>query len=505
MLKSVSLKDGFIALFIGQVVTQAIATAHVFHSNQFLYQKTKALTEAGFVTVPNALVQPLLPSFKTAFCGGIFFTATLGTLLTVLTIMLVIPALNLSKSKAALLLLFGVGLIVLVNQHGLNLFATAYVAIVPLAVGLFLWQKAVTVSKTDRIQMVLWSGVGVVALTLLFAAALPENGFIRFRDRILLSHRAGQTANDFYYRYTLFAAEAIKSNTQKQLISYHIEKPADSRLNFGELQSKLVRHDYLRLNEKNNGKSVDLTLKEITGQELMLEDHYGTTSKTTMAEILSAPKTILSQFSKSSDRNQGLRQLILIGLLFGLPFFIYGALFCVGYSSFKWWLQPGLAAAGSTALCLIVGVALWWMLWIPGSLPDQTDELVSVLKNGHPNEQLAVLETLAHQRIDLTKIPFYQNLLQSPDIAVRYKVAQSLGSHRHRQSRESAEHLLKDSNPNVRCMALQSLGRLGDSDDIQLILKTIRESNHWYVQYYAYRALRRLGWVQPVGTKALLN
>lgn len=505
MLKSVSLKDGFIALFMGLVVSQAIATAHVFYSNQLLYQKTKALTEAGFVTVPNALVQPLLPSFKTAFFGGIFFTATLGTLLTVLTMILVIPALNLSKGKAALSLFFWVGLMVLVNQHGLNLFATAYVAIVPLTVGFFLWQKAVSISKTDSVQVVLWSGAGVVALALLFVVALPNNGFIRFRDRILLSHGAGQTVNDIYYRYTLFAAEAIKSNTQKQLISYRIEKPTDSKLDFGELQGKLVRYDYLRLDGENGDKSVDLTLEEFPGQELRLEDRYGTTSKTTLAEILTSPKTILSQFSKSSDCNQGLRRLILIGLLFGLPLFIYGALFCAGYSSFKWWLQSGFATVCATALCLIAGLALWWLLWIPGSLPDQTDELLDVLENGHRNEQLAALDTLSRQRVDMTKMSVYLDLIQSPDIAVRYKMARSLGFHQHRQSREGVEHLLKDSNPNVRCMALQSLGRLGHSDDIQLILKTIRESNHWYVQYYAYKALRRLGWVQLVGTKALLN
>lgn len=496
MFKSVSIKDGFRALFVGLGVTHAIAMAHVWQSNQFLYQKTKALAEAGFVTVPNELVQAWLPSIKTAFFGAFFFTATLGTLLTLLALVFIIPALNRGKAKVVWILIPWVGLMLLVNQHGLNLFATAYVTVVPLTVVYFLWRKVVPISKAVYLKLIMWGAFGTVALALLFAAALPENGFIRFRDRLLLSHPAGQAVNDFYYRYTLFAAEAIKANTQKQLLSYRIEKPEDSELDYWELQGKLVRLDYLHLDKKNDGKSVDLTLKEFPGNELVLEDRHGTIYKTTMAEISSAPKIVLAQFSKISDYNQGLRKLILIGLLVGLPLFLYGILFGAGFLCFKRWLQTGLAA---TAICLIAGVTLWWWLWMPGPMPDQADELVDVLENGRRNEQLAALEALARQRVDLTTVPIYMNLLKSPDMAIRSKIAQALGYHRHDQSREGVGHLLKDPNLNVRCMALQSLGRLGDPGDIQLLLETIRESGHWYVQYYAYKALRRLGWVQSVG------
>ncbi len=503
MLKAVSLIDGIKALLVGLVVTQVIAMAHVFQSNQFVFQKTKALSEAGFVTVPNALVQPLLPALKTAFCGGLFFTATLGTLLIVLTFLLVLFALNLGKGRTAWLLPPWIGLMVLVNQHGFNLFATVYGSVVPLFVGSFLWRKSVPVSKMLCIKMMLWGGAGVMSLALLFFAALPENGFIRFRDRLLLNHHAEQTVNDFYYRYTLFAAEAIKTNTQKQLLSYRIEKRSGSEFDFKDLEVRLAHYDYLLLDEQDDGNSADLTLKVLPDQDVMIEDRHGTTFQTTLAAIRSTPKTVLAQYSNISDRNQGLRQLTLIGLLGGLPLFIYGALFCVGYGLLKRWLQPGFAAAGSTALCLIAGVSLWWLLWMPGSMSDRTDELIDVLQNGRRIEKLAALEVLSSQRIDITKIPFYPDLLNSVDVAVRYKVAQSLGYHHSSQSREGVERLLKDLNPNVRCMALQSLGRMGDPDDIQLILKTIRESDHWYVQYYAYKALRRLGWLQPVGDGAL--
>jgi hypothetical protein len=40
------------------------------------------------------------------------------------------------------------------------------------------------------------------------------------------------------------------------------------------------------------------------------------------------------------------------------------------------------------------------------------------------------------------------------------------------------------------------LGEGGHRDDIPPILSKIETSHNWYEQWYAYRALRRLGWSQ---------
>ena len=55
---------------------------------------------------------------------------------------------------------------------------------------------------------------------------------------------------------------------------------------------------------------------------------------------------------------------------------------------------------------------------------------------------------------------------------------------------------LDDSYPNVVCMAFHSLGQRGKKRIVREIVKRIERSDHWYEQWYAYRALRTLGWTQ---------
>ena len=56
--------------------------------------------------------------------------------------------------------------------------------------------------------------------------------------------------------------------------------------------------------------------------------------------------------------------------------------------------------------------------------------------------------------------------------------------------------MLDDPQINVRCMAFQSLGLRGDPAAVPTIIEGIRSSRDWYVQWYAYRALKHLGWNQ---------
>ena len=78
---------------------------------------------------------------------------------------------------------------------------------------------------------------------------------------------------------------------------------------------------------------------------------------------------------------------------------------------------------------------------------------------------------------------------------VRYKVAESLGYH-HLAKWEGLRvtaALLKTQDPIFRCWRRSPLANGRIRHDIPLILKTIQESDDWYVQYDAYKALRA-GW-----------
>ena len=55
---------------------------------------------------------------------------------------------------------------------------------------------------------------------------------------------------------------------------------------------------------------------------------------------------------------------------------------------------------------------------------------------------------------------------------------------------------LDDPNTNVVCMAYESLGRRGKAEVLDVILQRVYSSDKWYEQFYAYRALKVLGWRQ---------
>ncbi|MDO9264499.1 MAG: HEAT repeat domain-containing protein, partial [Desulfosalsimonadaceae bacterium] len=89
-----------------------------------------------------------------------------------------------------------------------------------------------------------------------------------------------------------------------------------------------------------------------------------------------------------------------------------------------------------------------------------------------------------------------QRLIPSPWIAERYWLAKATANSRSPQSGKIALSLLDDPQPNVACMALYSLGKQGNPAVIPTIIHKINTSDHWYVQWYAYKALKRLGWRQ---------
>jgi len=501
LIRSVSIKNGFGVLFGGLAATQIIATLHIRHTNQVLHQKMLAIAEAGFVAVPNEMVQPLLMMVKPAFWGGLFISATLGPLLLLLTMAAVMTAMNLPKGKPLPPLLLWLGLMLWGNQQGFHIFATAYVTVVPMVSALLAQRKTVTVSKKVWAAILFSGSAGVIVPALLLISATPEYGFIRLRDRLLLGHTIGRHINHFYYQYTLFAAEAIKSNCQKQMISYRIEPQESTGFHVQRLAESLVGYDYLWLDQP----PAELLFTVQANQALVLEDRNGISLKTSLEEALSTPEKILKQFSARSDRNRGLRHLLLMGLLVGLPVVVFTGLYFSVYPVLKWWFPTGVAAMGSGFLCLGVGVSFWWLLWTPGPLPDSPDELIRILKNGRRHERLDALEALVQQHFDITTFTDYPKLLGSSDSAMRYKVARALQYAPHYQNRQDLVLLLTDPNPNVRCMALQSLGRWGDPDEIPLLLNTIRTSDHWYVQFYAYRALKMLGWNQPNNSRGALS
>ena len=88
--------------------------------------------------------------------------------------------------------------------------------------------------------------------------------------------------------------------------------------------------------------------------------------------------------------------------------------------------------------------------------------------------------------------------MQNPAIAVRYWLARGLSFSTDPQDEIILMALMQDPHPNVACQAIYSLGKRKFKKAIPAMLEIITSSDHWYVQLYAYGALRKLGWTQTV-------
>ena len=219
----------FAPVAAGLVAAQILATGFVHLSNQSVLALVTAAEKAGYFPIPAGQVTESLKGLAAAFWGGLFFTLSVGVGLTLLTWggfqvrQLLFRHSRTFKIMSAVL---WAGLLAAVNRHGAFLFPSLFCLLVPLCTA---YACVKTASDVQKAPGALWvvPVLTLVLLTGLWATQLDRNLFIGIRDHILLSNAVGRRVNDFYYRYTLYAAEAFKSFSQKTLRSCSLEKVAD--------------------------------------------------------------------------------------------------------------------------------------------------------------------------------------------------------------------------------------------------------------------------------------
>jgi HEAT repeat protein len=87
-------------------------------------------------------------------------------------------------------------------------------------------------------------------------------------------------------------------------------------------------------------------------------------------------------------------------------------------------------------------------------------------------------------------------MLASPHIPERYWLVRALGVSRKLETYQDLLGFLNDPQPNVVSKAFHALGQRGDRRAVREIIKRIEISDDWDNQWYAYKALRALGWTQ---------
>jgi hypothetical protein len=482
------------ALLLGLFVAQVIAAIQVYLSSLHLYRNLSAIKASGYLTIPNQLTMPSLQEFAPAFLGGLFFTLSVGAGLTLLSIgaaWLWHRVFSRNRYILFTFLLFWLGSLVELNHRGVSFGPTCYFFAIPPVVFLatIRWIPP-RPGNRGWVQGALHT-IPVVVLALLWATQINKNFFVDFRDILLLSNPVGEKVNDFYYDYTLYPAEVFKSLDQKLLKTCFLQDLKNEPLP-ARVEMELLDRDYLAVATDD---AVDLKVVQNNG---VLDFKHGgrTIIQTAVADFLSEPATALEEFSAKSDRHGFFRQFTFRSLVIGLPLALYLLLHALIRLLCCFFLNFRASSLIASILCLIVGLSILipfqHMRWTDMDLKNVPRALAS--KSWH--ERVAALRIIERKGLEISSFPPYPRLLASPHIAERYWLARALGVSRRPETYRDLLAFLDDPHPNVVSMAFYGLGRRGDSRGVSEILTRIKTSDHWYNQWYAYKALRALGWKQ---------
>ena len=154
----------------------------------------------------------------------------------------------------------------------------------------------------------------------------------------------------------------------------------------------------------------------------------------------------------------------------------------------------------ATVLFIFIGLGLLVPLHIHRSSQVTTDDLAKALHSEQRQERIAALKMIRQKKMDMSQFAAYPKLLNHSNAAERYWLVRALGASRSSNTYNDLLTFLNDPQLNVRTMAFYALGQQKKSNAKKVILNRIKNSHDWYDQWYAYKALRALGWKQ---TKSL--
>lgn len=486
-------------LLLGLSIAQVLATVQVHVSNVDYYAFLTSAHEAGYLAVPNPHVFSSLRDFGPAFCGGLFFTFTAGASLTILSSAFAWAWDRLfARDRFVLVLLLALLLLCLVsaNLRGFSPLITAYLLLIPVLVFPFTLKRLPKEPRNKRHIHVVSPLLAFLVFALILLAWKPslanKDRFLDLRDRLLLSNAMGRKVNAFYYQNSLYSTRVFNSSHQQLIRSCRLDGISDPSRRT-RITDALLSRDYLPLGNTVR-PDVRITLSD---DHLEFYDHNRRVLRTPIGDFFRDPAGPLRQYEAKTAKHAFLLGFTLFSILF------LGALLLCGCAYLPFHLLSGLflkstpRAIKAGVLCPLTLLSILFAFGTadPESLSDPKN-LSGSLTSPHPPSRIAALKYILRNQIDVTAFPTCSSMLQSLNIPERYWLAKALGVSRAPEARTFLYQLLDDPHFNVVCMALDSLGKRGTRADIPPILGKIEISDNWYEQWYAYRALRRLGWSQ---------
>jgi hypothetical protein len=150
----------------------------------------------------------------------------------------------------------------------------------------------------------------------------------------------------------------------------------------------------------------------------------------------------------------------------------------------------------ASILCLIVGLSILIPFQYTRGTDIESKDVPQALTSESWQERVAALRIIEQKGLEVSSFQPYPRLLTSPHIAERYWLVRGLAVSRRSETYRDLLAFLDDPHPNVVSMTFYGLGQRGDWRAVSEILTRIKTSDHWYNQWYGYKALRALGWKQ---------
>ncbi|MBI5014053.1 MAG: HEAT repeat domain-containing protein [Deltaproteobacteria bacterium] len=297
----------------------------------------------------------------------------------------------------------------------------------------------------------------VAALGLVPWLLAPEGAFTRLRDRWLLSG-PGLGVDHFYYRWTLYPAEALKAlAAESQPVGDIGALPASAARSFA---AQVLPLRVLALATPAPAADFAVELRE--GTPVVVAGRIREAWPGSAAE----QRRVWQRLSQKADRAAPLRTATAMALFVGCPLGLAWAL-----GSLCLWVAGRVAPARPVAPFVFAALLATVLAAAGTPSPECTAR--------SPTTPEAVRAALA-SRSALTR--FYGA-----------RAAASLGT----AQSEPLIAALGDPVVNVRYAAVETLGATGGTGVEEALVGLVRGPEEWYVKERAYAALWRLGW-RPV-------
>ena len=258
------------------------------------------------------------------------------------------------------------------------------------------------------------------------------------------------------------------------------------------LKSILLNYDYIPL---ENTSDVDLKITA-TSDSLHLENHGNSVMRISTKTFFADPYKAIREFEKQSDTNKLLRQMTFISLLFGFPLAVYVIAHGLISIIAGFFISTRKASLTASGLCFAVCVMMVFTFQLSRGRNVSAQNLHEALSSKNWQTRVGALKMIDEKGLEINQFKSYPELLKSTRIAERYWLVRTLGNSKSPATYKDLLLFLNDANPNVVTMALYAIGKRGSREEIDDIMQIVTTSDNWYTQWYAYRALRSIGWRQ---------